>query len=163
MRQEIYFTAFGDPSPQGSKNVYNGRVVESSKKLKPWRKAIAEAVFRAITATGDDRSFSTPVVVYATFFIPRPKSVKRLLPSVPPDLDKLCRALGDALSIDSAIVDNDSLIVRWVASKVYADDHDAGVRVGIRVATVEELKRADEISNHSAWASSGEVCEVCGK
>lgn len=163
MRQELYFTAFGIPAPQGSKNVYQGRVVESSKKLKPWRKAIADGVFRAMMATGDERSFTEPVVVYATFYLPRPKSVKRLLPSVPPDLDKLCRSLGDALSVDTAIVENDSQIVRWVASKVYADDHDAGVRVGIRVATPEELKRSDEIANHQSWSSSGEVCEVCGK
>ena len=163
MRQELYFTAFGVPAPQGSKNVYQGRVVESSKKLKPWRKAVADAVFRAMMATGDERSFSEPVIVYATFYLPRPKSVKRLLPSVPPDLDKLCRSLGDALSVDTNILENDSQIVLWVASKVYADEHDAGVRVGIRVATIEELQRAKEILDHEGWGSSGEVCEVCGK
>ena len=138
MREELYFTAFGTPRPQGSKrHIGNGRMIEASD-VKPWRKAIADAVFRAYVATGDDRQFTEPVVVWATFFLPRPKSVKRLLPSVPPDLDKLCRALGDALSIDSNALADDSLIVRWHVSKVYADDHDAGVRVAIKTMALAE-------------------------
>lgn len=138
MREELYFTAFGTPRPQGSKrHIGNGRMIEASD-VKPWRKAIADAVFRAYVATGDERQFTEPVVVWATFFLPRPKSVKRLLPSVPPDLDKLCRALGDALSIDSTALADDSLIVRWNVSKVYADEHDAGVRVAIKTVALAE-------------------------
>ena len=153
MRQELYFTAFGDPAPQGSKNVYNGRLVEASKKLKPWRAAVADAVFKAFVATSDERQFTEPVVIRATFFLPRPKSVKRWLPSVPPDLDKLQRALGDALSIDTKVLADDSLIVRWETSKVYADHQDAGVRVAIRLATVEELAK---------WQSDSWSCDKCG-
>lgn len=140
MREELYFTAFGTPRPQGSKrHIGNGRMVEASD-VKPWRKAIAHAVFTAFTATGDERPFTEPVEVWATFFLPRPKSVKRLLPSVPPDLDKLCRALGDALSIDCQALADDSLIVKWHASKVYADDHDAGVRVAIKTIALVEMQ-----------------------
>lgn len=162
MREELYFTAYGDPAPQGSKNVYNGRLVESSKKLKPWRAAVADAVFRAMMATGDERQFTDPVLVRATFYLPRPRTVKRELPSVPPDLDKLQRSLGDALSIDSQVLQDDSLIVRWETSKVYADDQDAGVRVAIRRATKEELVK---------WAAEAQswpeeeayICDCCGK
>lgn len=147
MRQELYFTAFGDPAPQGSKTVgRNGQLFEASKKLKPWRSAVADAVFRAFVASGDDSQFVDPVIVYATFYLPRPKSVKRALPSVPPDTDKLCRALGDALEQDARVLASDSLIVKWVATKVYADDHDAGVRVGIRVVSAEQLAMADEVA-----------------
>lgn len=158
-RKEIYFTAFGDPAPQGSKNVYNGRLVEASKKLKPWRAAVADAVFRTFVATGDDTPFTEPVIVYATFYLPRPKSVKRLLPSVPPDTDKLCRSLGDAMSIDSHLLADDSLIVRWVATKLYADSHNAGVRVGVRLATVEELERAEVLT----VIEDEDFCVHCGK
>jgi crossover junction endodeoxyribonuclease RusA len=92
MRKELYFTAFGVPRPQGSKrHVGNGVMIEASD-VKPWRKAIASAVFTTWVATGDDRSFTEPVIVWATFYLPKPKSVKRLLPSGAPDLDKLCRA-----------------------------------------------------------------------
>jgi hypothetical protein len=37
-----------------------------------------------------------------------------------PDLDKLCRAIGDVLE-QSAILRNDALIVRWTATKEYGD------------------------------------------
>jgi len=124
---ELRFTALGEPAPQGSKkHVGNGRFVEASKKLKPWRAAVADAVFR-VWAQDGSRVFDTPVVVYATFYIPRPKSVRRLLPSVPPDLDKLQRSLGDALSVDAGVLADDSLIVKWVAEKRYADEHEPGV------------------------------------
>ena len=162
MRSELYFTAFGEPAPQGSKTVgRNGQVFESSKKLKPWRKAVADAVFRAFVATGDERQFTEPVVVWATFFLPRPKSVKRLLPSVAPDLDKLCRALGDALSIDSNVLADDALIVKWHASKVYADEHDIGVRVAIKLATDEQLIAFNRERERLSFSEP--VCHCCGK
>ena len=132
-RKELYFTAFGTPRPQGSKrHVGNGIMIEASD-VKPWRKTIANAVFEAWTRSGDERPFTEPVVVWAIFYMPRPKSVKRFLPSVAPDLDKLQRALGDALSIDSQALLDDALIVKWFASKVYADGHEPGVSVGIRL------------------------------
>ena len=161
MRQELYFTAFGDPAPQGSKNVYNGRLVEASKKLKPWRAAVADAVFRTFVATGDASQFTEPVIVYATFYLPRPKSVKRLLPSVPPDLDKLQRSLGDALSVDAGVLADDSLIVQWVSTKLYADSQNAGVRVAIKVATPEDLARiAREVA---LLEEDPTFCACCGK
>jgi crossover junction endodeoxyribonuclease RusA len=132
-RKELYFTAFGTPRPQGSKrHVGNGVMIEASD-VKPWRKTIANAVFDAWTRSGDDRPFTEPVVVWATFYLPRPKSVRRFLPSVAPDLDKLCRALGDGLSIDSQALIDDALIVKWHAAKVYADGHEPGVSVGIQL------------------------------
>jgi Holliday junction resolvase RusA-like endonuclease len=138
-RQELYFSAFGTPRPQGSKRYLgNGRFIEASD-VKPWRKEIAEAVFRSWVATGDDSSFTDAVVVYATFYMPKGKSVKRFWPTTAPDLDKLCRALGDALSVDSKALADDSLIVRWEAQKVYAaTPEDVGVRVGIKTMTLAE-------------------------
>jgi crossover junction endodeoxyribonuclease RusA len=162
MRKELYFTAFGVPKPQGSKrHVGNGRMIEASD-VKPWRKTIASAVFSAWVATGDERPFTEPVVVWATFYLPKPRTVKRLLPSVPPDLDKLCRALGDALSIDSNALSDDSLIVKWHASKLYADNpQDAGVRVAIKRATAEELAAINNQKDTLEFSS--EVCDCCGK
>lgn len=159
-RSELYFTAYGIPRPQGSKrHVGNGRLIEASD-VGPWRAAIADAVFRAWVETQDEQPFREPVVVYATFFLPRPKTVSRELPSKAPDLDKLCRALGDALSINTHALEDDALIVQWVASKVYADDHDAGVRVAVRLATPEELARAKALAAEQAEEA---ICETCGK
>lgn len=138
-RQELYFTAYGTPRPQGSKRyVGNGRFVEASD-VKPWRAAIAHAVHKAFVETGDSRTFTEPVVVEAVFYLPKPKTVKRVFPSVAPDLDKLCRALGDGMSVDSKALADDSLIVRWHASKVYAPTPaDTGVRVSVTLAEVKE-------------------------
>lgn len=138
-RTEFYFTAFGEPAPQGSKNVYNGRLVEASKKVKPWRAAIVDAVRLAVEATGDDSMFTEPVVIRAAFLMPRGKTIRRLFPSVSPDLDKLCRALGDALSVDAKLIQDDGLIVAWYATKTYADrPEDTGVRVAIKTVSAAE-------------------------
>ena len=117
----------GEPAPQGSKSVgRNGQLYESSKKVAPWRRAVADAV-GAITF----EKFETPVEVWATFYLTRPRSVKRLLPHVPPDLDKLERGLNDALTIAGVWAD-DSLIVRAHAQKFYADDRPSGCHVIVR-------------------------------
>lgn len=143
-RTHFTFTAFGDPAPQGSKRyVGNGRFIEASQKLKPWRSAIADAVFMEFIKSQDERPFTEPVVVYATFYMPKPKTVKRLWPSVAPDTDKLCRALGDAISVDCGLLLDDSLIVAWHATKVYAEPRLAGCRVFIRLADESDMKTAD--------------------
>jgi crossover junction endodeoxyribonuclease RusA len=133
MRQEIYFTAFGDPAPQGSKRyVGNGIMIEASKKIPAWRKAVAEAVYRTFVATGDSSMFVEPVEIWATFYLARPKSVKRLFPHVPPDLDKLERGLFDALT-QGGLWKDDSLVVRSHTAKIYADKHNTGVAVAVQV------------------------------
>lgn len=149
-RQELYFTVAGvEPGPQGSKrHVGNGVMIEASKKVAPFRAAVAEAVFRAFVATGDDRIFTDPVVVWATFYLPKPPSVKRILPSVAPDLDKLQRTLGDALSINAGVIKDDSLIVRWHATKLYAaTPSDIGVRVAVKTVALAE---ADKDKNNAS-------------
>lgn len=140
MRNEFFCIALGDPAPQGSKrHVGNGVMIEQSKKLPAWRKTVAEAVYRTFISTGDERPFTTPVEIWATFYLPRPKSVKRLFPHVPPDLDKLERGLFDALTIAGVWLD-DSLVVRSHSSKLYADGHNAGVAITIRA--VEDTPHA---------------------
>lgn len=132
-----------EPAPQGSKRyVGNGRFIEASKKVAPFREAVAHAVHSEWVRSGDERSFEQPVIVYATFFLPKPSTVKRLLPTVMPDLDKLCRALGDGMSVNSKAVVDDSLIVRWVATKLYADEvNPVGCQVRIVSADFDTLKK----------------------
>jgi Holliday junction resolvase RusA-like endonuclease len=83
----ITLEVYGFPAPQGSKAVYNGRVVEqSAKTLKPWRKAIAEACHEL---PEDHIKILGPVNVEIDFYVRRPPSVKRSKrewPVVPPDL-----------------------------------------------------------------------------
>lgn len=137
----FYFRAYGRPAPQGSKKyVGNGRFVEASKYLKPWRETLATAIWAAQETRETYARFEGPVIVEAVFLIPKPPSVKRLWPSVMPDTDKLQRSLGDALETDTQLLGSDSLIVKWVASKIYVAPLEGGVVCTVRDATEEDLK-----------------------
>jgi len=119
---------YGEPAPQGSKrHVGNGRMVEASKKVAPWRKAVQLAVSSSFP---EWVAFEEPVEVWATFYLPRPSSVKRAVPSVPPDLDKLERGLFDALTI-AGVWRDDSLVVKAHSQKLYADTKAPGVEIHI--------------------------------
>jgi Holliday junction resolvase RusA-like endonuclease len=130
----------GEPAPQGSKNgfVKNGRVVmvESSKKVKPWREAVATATqeYRASKwPMAEQWTLTTPVEIALVFHLPRPKSVNRKWPSVKPDLDKLIRSTFDGLTTGGLYTD-DALVIAVSASKQYATD-----RIGCQVIASEVL------------------------
>lgn len=121
----------GLPKPQGSKRVYNGRVVEAAgNALKAWRKAIADECMAQVTE--DHKLILGPVRVDIVFYLPRPKTVKekdRALPIVPPDVDKLARAALDGIgqgpsgkSGDGVVWGDDSQVIELRATKVYATD-----------------------------------------
>ncbi len=124
---------YGDPAPQGSKRVFNGRIVEASgNKLKIWRKAIAAACQNLVTE--EHSLLLGPVRVEVEFYLPRPASVtikKRALPIVPPDLDKLLRGLLDGIGQSEVIWGDDSQVVQIEAVKLYADDTETGATVTI--------------------------------
>ena len=116
MEQAVTFRVYGVPVPQGSKNVYRGRLVEAQgKKLKDWREAVklsAEQHFKGELIEG-------AVELQVTFYVTKPKTVKREFPTVPADLDKLIRGVGDALS--GSIYKDDSQIISITAHKRYGD------------------------------------------
>lgn len=124
---------YGDPAPQGSKRVFNGRIVEASgNKLKLWRKAIAAACQNQVTE--EHSLLLGPVRVEVEFYLPRPASVtikKRALPIVPPDLDKLLRGLLDGIGQSEVIWGDDSQVVQIEAVKLYADETEPGATVTI--------------------------------
>jgi Holliday junction resolvase RusA-like endonuclease len=109
----------GTPAPQGSKRFLGVRgghavLVESSRALGSWRADVRAAFTGAGTIAG-------PVVVEVVFRLPRPASVsvkRRPLPTVRPDVDKLCRAVLDALT-SAGVYGDDAQVVRLVASKEY--------------------------------------------
>jgi crossover junction endodeoxyribonuclease RusA len=124
------FWVDGEPAPQGSKNgfVKNGRVVmvESSKKVKPWREAVATETAKQVNCT-----MTTPVEIALVFHLPRPKTVNRKWPAVKPDLDKLIRSTFDGLTTGGLYTD-DALVIAVSASKQYATD-----RIGCQVIASE--------------------------
>ena len=136
---EITFDVLGRPAPQGSKkSIGNNRFIESSKFLPAWRNAVRHAAEDAVTVSGWSR-VSGPVELEVMFYLERPSSVsrtKRPHPTVPPDLDKLIRAVGDSLT--GVVYDDDSQVIRTLAWKVYADTRVPGAFV-----RVNELSQFD--------------------
>lgn len=130
----IDFWVDGEPAPQGSKkHVGHGRMVEVSKKLPAWRRAVEDAARHAYEGTPIDR----PVTVQADFFMPKPAKPKFPIPATAPDTDKLCRALGDCLE-RAGVLRNDARIVRWVATKRFGDK--PGCRVHIEDYNEQETE-----------------------
>jgi crossover junction endodeoxyribonuclease RusA len=129
---EIAFDVIGRPSPQGSKkSIGNNRFVESSKFLPAWRTAVKIAAEDAVTTENWVR-VSGPVELEVMFYLDRPASitpVKRPQPTVPPDLDKLVRGVGDALT--GVVYDDDSQVIRCLAWKVYADNREPGAFIRV--------------------------------
>ena len=133
----ISFRVYGLPAPQGSKrHVGNGVMVESSKRVKPWRQDVKYAALEAqpVHWSGCREVLSGPLRAYVTFYLPRPKGHYRtgrnaaLLrdsaprwPGVKPDVDKLLRSTLDALG-EAGVWQDDAQVVRVTATKAYATD-----------------------------------------
>lgn len=126
----LAFRVAGTPVPQGSMHAYaKGVLVHAkSKDLKAWRERVATKAHVSMLPAGD-LLLDEPVIVLLDFYLPKPKSVRRLLPHTKPDLDKLTRAVLDALTQARVFVD-DSRVVECKARKFYAtNDEPAGVVV----------------------------------
>lgn len=110
----------GDPAPKGSYRALmihgKPRLIPMSKREHKWRKTVA----KACELTKIRIPPRTPVEAQETYYLKRPKTVKRYLPTVPPDIDKLQRCLHDGIT-DSGLWDDDSRLVKVEAEKVYTD------------------------------------------
>jgi crossover junction endodeoxyribonuclease RusA len=131
----------GHPRPQGShRHVGHGILIESSPDLKAWRKVVAWKAWEAAKATGYS-PHTAPHAVELRFVVPAPK---RDLPRLGrldraawhvrrPDLDKLTRAVFDAL-VEAAVLVDDGLVAELVARKVLSgtvEDRDPGVWITV--------------------------------
>lgn len=128
---DIDFWVPGIPAPQGSKrHVGNGRLVEMSKKIGPWRKAVANAARLALPA--GHQPLDGPLVVAVDFWLARPKSApvtRIILPVGPPDVDKLARGALDPLT-QSGVIHDDSRIVDSDSCKRFVPTNDRHRRPG---------------------------------
>lgn len=126
MTRPLTVTVPGTPIGQGNiRHLGKGRpaVHQNAKTLKPWRKAIVDATQQAMSDRGLTKPLDGPLHLLAVFTMPRGKTVKRAEPTVPPDLDHLLRALGDALKDAQAITD-DARIVAATIRKRYETPTD---------------------------------------
>ncbi|MCK2199180.1 RusA family crossover junction endodeoxyribonuclease [Corynebacterium callunae] len=128
----ISFFVPGLPAPQGSKrHVGNGRLIESSKKVKPWRHAVT---------THSKRHLHTPldgaVSLDVIFVMPRPKAwgKQRQDPMIQrPDIDKLLRSTLDGLT--GIAIHDDSQVTHITAHKRRASrDEPTGAHITIAPA-----------------------------
>lgn len=123
----------GRPAPQGSKrHVGGGVMVESSKAVAPWRTTVAWHAAQAYRLA----PLGEAVWVGLEFVMPRPAATpKHSTPAAVkrPDLDKLTRAVFDALS--GVVWRDDSQVIQVVASKRLAElDEQPGVKINVRSA-----------------------------
>jgi Holliday junction resolvase RusA-like endonuclease len=141
----------GVPIPQGSKNAFRhsktGRVVviEANRDLEAWRHLVT---LKARRAWGARLTHPGAMDVQLIFRLPRPaghlgtgrnagqvKLSAPALPAVKPDLDKLTRAILDALT-QARVWEDDSRVVALHCWKFYAD-HGRRPGVHISVSAVE--------------------------
>jgi Holliday junction resolvase RusA-like endonuclease len=118
--EEVSFTVLGVPGPQGSKrHVGGGRMVESSKKVAPWRDSVAWAGKEAMAGRSP---LDGPLGCDIVFVFPRPKSRKKTARhDRKPDLSKLIRSTEDALTTGGVWAD-DARVVVVFAQKAYSDE-----------------------------------------
>ena len=122
---EVIFSVAGLPVPQGSLKMMNGNIVHvKDKELRAWRTDIGNT---AKSCGVEIAQKETGIIIDLMFCLPKPKSVKRSIPSTRPDLDKLIRGVLDALT-GIAYVD-DGQVVEITASKIYSTYN--GVKIGI--------------------------------
>jgi Holliday junction resolvase RusA-like endonuclease len=126
----VFVAVYGLPQQQGSKQgfIINGKVVlvETNKKLKPWRELISAAAREVMQ---DREPCEGPVKVEILFRFPRLKAHLRadgevreeapFFKSSTPDLDKLVRAACDACS--GIIYKDDRQVSYLSAKKIYAE------------------------------------------
>lgn len=116
--QTTFITVQGTPAPQGSKrHIGGGRMIEANKNLPAWRKAVQQAAQQAHQSD----PYDGPIHVTVDFFLPKPKKPRWQVPATGYDLDKLQRAIGDALE-KAKVITNDARITRWEAQKWYPQD-----------------------------------------
>ena len=102
-------------------------MIEASKHLPAWRKAVTDAA----RAAHDGDPLDGPLSVQLDVYLPKPKRPRWSKPATGLDLDKLQRAVGDSLE-KSGVIANDARICRWDAQKHYAEDNRTGAHITIK-------------------------------
>ncbi|MGC5028173.1 RusA family crossover junction endodeoxyribonuclease [Tsukamurella sp. DT100] len=132
---DLRFFAAGVPAPKGSKrHVGNGRMIESSTKLPEWAASVIASAKEAMPHAGFDfEPFETipagiPVTVMTTYVMPRVSDTPRQATDLPhvrkPDVDKLDRAVRDALTSAGVYADDNQVSACW-SRKRYANPNEA--------------------------------------
>jgi crossover junction endodeoxyribonuclease RusA len=117
---QVTFEVVGLPAPQGSKrHVGNGVMIETGRGHRPWRAAVAAAA----REHAPDVPLDGPLQLVVHFRFPMPasrpakvRSVGQAPKTTAPDLDKLIRSVGDALT-EGGLIRDDARICALHATK----------------------------------------------
>ncbi len=137
MKEICQFDVLGMPGPQGSKNFMGtnkagrGILVESSKKVKPWRQDVKAAAEAVADLEPWGYPLQGPLWVSMVFTMPKPARApkrRQTWPDKRPDLSKLARSTEDAL-VDAGLILDDSRIVEYVRpAKVFPNEDPQSLR-----------------------------------
>lgn len=141
-RVTLTFTVFGEAIPQGSAKAFMPKharfpvVTSDNPRLRGWRQLVAEAASAALEGTGWHDGVG-PIALTAIFYLPRPKSLgAKVKPHLTrSDVDKLARAIGDALT--GVCWRDDSQVVSLTVQKCYAS-LSTSPRAQISISTGED-------------------------
>lgn len=129
MSSAMTIIVYGTPAPQGSKRFIGvakktgrGVMIESSKKVKPWREDVRNEALRVRAGAAP---LDLAVRVRMVFTLPKPSSApkkRKTFPMRKPDLSKLARSTEDAL-VEAGILADDARIVGYERlEKVYPSE-----------------------------------------
>lgn len=134
---DLTITVHGAPAPQGSKrHVGGGVMIESSKKVKPWRQDVKAAALAVIGGLGTWQPLDGPLAVSMVFTVRHKPSGKPTWwpagvrcgktlmwrPASTPDLSKLLRSTEDALTDAGAWKDDARVVEYRHLAKYYVGD-----------------------------------------
>ena len=126
MNEPFSFVAYGTPQPQGSAKAFvrgnRAYVTSANPKMKPYRHTltqVATEVLEKNSCVGPAFPRPFAVELSVVWYLAKPKSTPKKVtkPTKKPDVDKLLRAVLDALT--GAVYEDDSQVVRVSAEKKY--------------------------------------------
>ena len=134
-----HFFVPGRAVPQGSLKFINGHAIHvRANDLAVWRATIANCARHAQVGKAQEG-----VEINVIFQLARPKTVKRKEPHKRPDIDKLARAVLDALT--GVAYEDDEQVVKLTASKEYAETEGAWIKIIDREKLSRSLNRAESV------------------
>jgi crossover junction endodeoxyribonuclease RusA len=144
----LTFTVYGVALPKGNHKAFVPRgmhhpiITETNRNVKSWQQLVAEGASHALQAMSvlERRLLTEGVRVTVSFVLPRPKSLpaKTSAHLKAPDLDKLARAVCDAMTQVAYLDDNQ--VCELVAAKRYAAVGEAA-HAAIRVEPTPGILR----------------------
>jgi crossover junction endodeoxyribonuclease RusA len=162
---ELSFTVFGVPQPQGSTWAFIPKgwdrpvITTDNAKMKPWRQQVATMAL----ATMNEHQVqmtprSIPISIALTFVFQKPQSERKatLHKTTKPDLDKLLRAVLDALT--GICYTDDSQVTECRVAKIFGSPARLEVQVNTLAEGVPKTPRIHTLQLfETAQPAGGEI------